>query len=185
MESAEQILLATFHFPHLIFGCAEKLLLRPTLGAEFCACFHFCAAVLAEFFGGEGLAALLTEFSSARFRAAVRTSRYDGLFEGVGGNVIHGVGFFLRIAYCRLHLNGGHLFLHVRRAIFAKRALVVPAIAIHPFATAFAFVEVRLGFLHGFGKSVIVRLFPSRRTDSARHVCGFPQHAAKEVARGI
>lgn len=106
MESAEQILLATFHFPHLIFGCAEKLLLRPTLGAEFCARFHFYAAFLAEFFGGERFAALLTEFSSARFRAAVRTSRYDGLFEGVGGNVIHGVGFFLRVAYRGLHLNG-------------------------------------------------------------------------------
>ena len=129
------------------------LLLRSAFGAELCAGLHFCAAVFAEFFGAQWLAAFLAEFAAPCFRAAMRACRHDGLLEFVGGDIIHTIGFFARVGDRGLHLNGRHFFLQIGRAIFAETALGVPAIAVHPMTTAFAFVEMRLGILHGRGDS--------------------------------
>ena len=48
--------------------------------------------------------------------------------------------------------------------------VIIPTIAVHPFATAFTFVEVRLGFLHRFSEGIVVRLLPARRQLAAREI---------------
>src|SRR5258705_733633 len=100
----------------------------------------------------------------------MRTRGNDGLFESISRDVIYGLSFFARIIDRGLHLNGRHFLLQVRRAFLAETTLIIPTVTVHPFATAFTFVEVRLGFLHRFSEGIIVRLLPTRRADSARYI---------------
>lgn len=55
---------------NIVFRSSDKhfpvvSLLGSTFGAELCACFHFCTAVLAEFFGSERLTTFLAELTTA------------------------------------------------------------------------------------------------------------------------
>src|SRR5689334_12476228 len=115
----------------------------------------------------------------------MRTGGNDGLFEFISRDVIHRLRFFARIVDCGLHLNGGHFFLKVRRTFFAETALGIPAIIIHPFAAAFAFVEMWLGFFDCGGESIIVCLLPACRPDVARRARRATKYTAEKITGGV
>jgi hypothetical protein len=65
------------------------LLLCSTLAAELGACIHLRAAVRAELFGRQRLAALGTELPAGRLRPTVGTGSHDRLLELVGRDIIN------------------------------------------------------------------------------------------------
>src|SRR5258706_6468589 len=115
----------------------------------------------------------------------MRTRSNDSLFEFIGRDVIYGLSFFARIIDRSLHLNGRHFLLQVRRAILAETAFSVPTICINPVTETFTFMEVRFGFLDRSGKSIIVCLLPTCRTNIACRVRRTAKHAAEKIAGGI
>jgi hypothetical protein len=163
----------------------ELLLFCSALRAELGSCFQFYAAVLTEFFGSERLAALRTELPTTDLCSTMWARGDNRLLEFVGFYVADLRGFHASIINGCIHLDGGVFLLKVWRAILAKSPVRIPAVIIHPVTAAFAFMEMWLGFLHGFRECIVMCFFPRCRANIACRVRCTPKYPSKEIAGSI
>lgn len=166
-------------------------LLRPALRAELRVRLHFGAAILAEFFGLDGRPTFGAELGVLlQGRVAFGTG---GAHPRPPGFVLQHFPIFLRHLGMRpdllggaAGLRGGHLHAHVRRAILAKAARLIPAtLPTDPRRAARTLDKVWLDLLDGLHEGLVPGLLPTGGPGALAQVRGPAEHASEQTGSRV
>src|SRR5579872_321192 len=155
------------------------------LGTELCCNFEFRTAARALVLGAQRLAAFGAEFRSLRARSARGTQR-----GGLAGQVeilseILRLDLDLHLVDRGLRLLGGELDFEVGRAVEAECAVLIPArTQACPVRTLWTLAEIRLGFVDGSAKGLVVRGALNGTLDFIRGVACLSEESAEQAAGG-